>query len=240
VKDPDGLNQKAWESLYIAEGSDWNWWYGDEHSSDSDEIFDFLFRENLSNIYRFLGEEPPVKLSIPVILKDREVKPTREPVNFIHPKIDGGVSNYFEWMGAGFLEGRGHGAAMHDSVLLMKGFYFGFDERSLYMRVDIDKSFIQNINDLSFEITIAGKSTFESAYHVKRGLIESPLPIKATFSDILEMKVDFESLGVKAGDKINIWSSLKIKEMLVDRIPVRGYLTIKVPSENFEMEMWYV
>lgn len=240
TKDPEGLNKKAWESLYIAEGSDWNWWYGDEHSSDSDEIFDFLFRENLSNIYRFLGEEPPEKLSIPVILEDREVKPTREPVNFIHPKIDGGVSNYFEWMGAGFLQGKGHGAAMHDSVLLMKGFYFGFDEHSLYMRVDIDKSFIQNVNDLSFEITIEGKSTFVLIYHVKGGLIESSFPIKATLSDILEMEVAFKSLGVKAGDKINIWSSLKIKEMLVDRIPVRGYLTINVPTENFEMEMWYV
>jgi hypothetical protein len=54
------------------------------------------------------------------------------------------------------------------------------------------------------------------------------------------MEVAFKSLGVKAGDKINVWSSLKIKEMLVDRIPVRGYLTINMPSENFEMEMWYV
>jgi alpha-amylase/alpha-mannosidase (GH57 family) len=240
MKDPDGLNQKAWESLYVAEGSDWNWWYGDEHSSDDDEMFDILFRENLSNIYRFLGEEPPEKLSIPVILKDREVKPAREPMNFIHPKIDGGVSNYFEWMGSGFMEGKGHGAAMHDSVLLMKGFYFGFDEQSLYIRIDVDKSFIQNINDLSFEITIEGKDTFESVYHVKGGIIESPLPLKAAFTEILEIGVAFESLGVCAGDKINIWSSLKIKEMPVDRIPVRGYLTIKVPSEDFEMEMWYV
>jgi len=240
LKDPQALNQNAWESLYIAEGSDWNWWYGDEHSSENDEMFDFLFRENLSNIYRFLGEEPPEKLSIPVITKDREVKPTREPVNFIHPKIDGQASNYFEWMGSGFMEGKGHGVAMHDSVLLMKGFYFGFDERSLYMRVDIDRSFILNINEISFEITIACNNTFEFVYHVKDGIIEGSLPLKAAFSEVLEAEVALESLGVKPGDKINIWTSLKIKEMLVDRIPVRGYLTVKVPSENFEMEMWYV
>ena len=24
---------KAWEEIYIAEGSDWFWWYGDDHSS---------------------------------------------------------------------------------------------------------------------------------------------------------------------------------------------------------------
>jgi len=22
----------AWKALYIAEGSDWNWWYGDDHN----------------------------------------------------------------------------------------------------------------------------------------------------------------------------------------------------------------
>ncbi|HRU40308.1 MAG TPA: glycoside hydrolase family 57 protein, partial [Candidatus Goldiibacteriota bacterium] len=33
---------RAWESLYVAEGSDWNWWYGDDHSSKNDTEFDNL------------------------------------------------------------------------------------------------------------------------------------------------------------------------------------------------------
>src|SRR5208283_4742996 len=28
--------KKAWNEIYIAEGSDWNWWYGDDHSSKND------------------------------------------------------------------------------------------------------------------------------------------------------------------------------------------------------------
>jgi len=28
--------------------------------------------------------------------------------------------------------------------------------------------------------------------------------------------------------------------MMVDRLPKRGYVSVKVPSESFEMEMWYV
>ena len=239
-QDPERLNQNAWESLYIAEGSDWNWWYGDEHASENDEIFDFLFRENLANVYRFVGVEPPEKLSIPVILEDREVNPTREPVNLIHPAIDGLMSNYFEWMGSGFLEGKGHGVAMHESVSLIKGCYFGFDEKSLYLRVDIDRSFIQNIADLCFEITIVGTDTFESVYRVKGRTVESPLPVKIAFSEVLEVQAPLEALGVKADDKVSIGVSVKMKEMVVGRIPARGYLVIKVPSENFEMEMWYV
>ena len=46
--------QKAWKELYIAEGSDWNWWYGGDHSSMNDAEFDMLFRAHLINIYKLL------------------------------------------------------------------------------------------------------------------------------------------------------------------------------------------
>src|SRR5207244_2658100 len=46
----------AWEELYIAEGSDWFWWYGDDHSCAQDALFDQLFRKHLQNVYRLLGD----------------------------------------------------------------------------------------------------------------------------------------------------------------------------------------
>ena len=51
--------ERAWEELYIAEGSDWFWWYGDDHSSAQDALFDYLFRKHLQNVYLLLGDEPP-------------------------------------------------------------------------------------------------------------------------------------------------------------------------------------
>ena len=47
---------RAWEELYIAEGSDWFWWFGDSHSSAQDGLFDRLFRKHLQNVYLVLGE----------------------------------------------------------------------------------------------------------------------------------------------------------------------------------------
>jgi alpha-amylase/alpha-mannosidase (GH57 family) len=239
-EDPDRKHAEAWESIYAAEGSDWFWWYGDEHSSDDDEVFDYLFRENLANAYRFVGKEPPDILSIPILTEDREVKPTMEPINFIYPKIDGKVTDYFDWMGAGYIEGKGHGTAMHESVTLIKGCYFGFNERALVLRTDIDKYFIQSLKDVSFEINLLGPSVFKIVYHLRRGKVESALPVTAVFRDILEMEIPLSALKVKKGEKINLWFSLKAAEMLVDRVPNRGYLTLAVPSENFETEMWYV
>ena len=45
----------ALEELFIAEGSDWNWWYGPEHHSANDREFDELYRKHLSNVYQALG-----------------------------------------------------------------------------------------------------------------------------------------------------------------------------------------
>ncbi|MBZ0291483.1 MAG: hypothetical protein K8L99_02850 [Anaerolineae bacterium] len=52
----------VYESLYMAEGSDWFWWFGADQDSGNDDEFDDLFRLHLKNIYRSLGVEPPVEL----------------------------------------------------------------------------------------------------------------------------------------------------------------------------------
>ena len=49
----------AWESLYIAEGSDWYWWYGLDQDSSYDENWDVLFKVHLSNICAINLDLPP-------------------------------------------------------------------------------------------------------------------------------------------------------------------------------------
>src|ERR1700681_1405457 len=58
---PDVVAQ-AREEVLIAEGSDWFWWYGDDHSSDHDAEFDDLFRRHLRNVYKFLQKPIPDEL----------------------------------------------------------------------------------------------------------------------------------------------------------------------------------
>lgn len=57
----------AFQSLYIAEGSDWFWWFGGDQDSGNDEEFDDLFRRHLKNIYRSLGESPPTELDCHIV-----------------------------------------------------------------------------------------------------------------------------------------------------------------------------
>ncbi|MFH0762348.1 MAG: glycoside hydrolase family 57 protein, partial [Candidatus Omnitrophota bacterium] len=52
----------ALKQIYIAEGSDWFWWYGEDPGGD----FDRLFRMHLSNFYRIIGKEAPEYLNKPL------------------------------------------------------------------------------------------------------------------------------------------------------------------------------
>src|SRR5206468_5249788 len=87
---------RAWDEIYIAEGSDWFWWYGDDHSSAQDALFDYLFRKHLRNVYLLLGDEPPPELA-------KAIKPTARrdvyssPHGFLDVKIDGKFT-FFEWL----------------------------------------------------------------------------------------------------------------------------------------------
>ncbi len=51
----------AWKQIYVLEGSDWCWWYGDNNAD-----FDALYRRHLRNFYAFIGKEPPEYLNKPL------------------------------------------------------------------------------------------------------------------------------------------------------------------------------
>jgi alpha-amylase/alpha-mannosidase (GH57 family) len=102
----------ALEELLVAEGSDWNWWYGPEHSSVNDADFDELYRTHLANVYHALGHRPPEALAHP-IARLRPQAISHPPEAALAPRIDGIVTNYFEWMGAGLYRPAQRDAAMH-------------------------------------------------------------------------------------------------------------------------------
>ena len=59
--DAESLHE-AERAIHAAEGSDWFWWYGDDHSSAHDRDFDALFRRHVRRAWRALGDEPPEEL----------------------------------------------------------------------------------------------------------------------------------------------------------------------------------
>lgn len=115
----------AWESLFVAEGSDWYWWYGDDHTSGNDAAFDTLFRTHLENVYRQLGLTPPADLETPVKKGVTSAWQAIRPTGNVQAILDGHPSNYFEWLGAGSFEvGRSGGVMDSSKQAVLSRVYF--------------------------------------------------------------------------------------------------------------------
>src|SRR5205085_2821651 len=96
---PSEQIRRAWEELYIAEGSDWFWWFGEDHSSAQDALFDYLFRKHLQNVYTLLGDSPPPDLARPISRRSQR-PPYTLPRAFLDVRVNG-RRTFFEWLGAG-------------------------------------------------------------------------------------------------------------------------------------------
>ncbi len=116
------------------------------------------------------------------------------------------------------------------------------DEQSIlrFENVTVTLDETKVLDGITFEIAMIGKGDHKIEYHVHDRSVEADVPVEAAFEDILELSVPFDALGTEPKDKVDVWLSLKMKEMIIDRIPQRGYLAITAPSETFEAEMWYV
>jgi alpha-amylase/alpha-mannosidase (GH57 family) len=128
---PDALAQ-ALDFMYLAEGSDWFWWYGADQDSGNDAYFDEGYRALLRNVYRSLGEPVPAFVDTPIIVAQAS-PPSQEPSGVITPTVDGIVAED-EWASAGRYEARGGAQARASDVV--SAFAYGYDAENLYARVD--------------------------------------------------------------------------------------------------------
>jgi len=135
----EAARKLAYDELLIAEGSDWNWWYGPEHGSDNRPEFDQLYRDHLANVYRALGEEPPANLSQP-ILTSQPGAFHEPPSNSLSVVLDGEVTSPFEWMGAGRYRPDPRSGAMDGGEPPVREIFYGCDESHLFVRVDGSKT----------------------------------------------------------------------------------------------------
>ncbi|HMP61152.1 MAG TPA: glycoside hydrolase family 57 protein, partial [Gemmatales bacterium] len=133
---PAEAAQRAWEELYIAEGSDWWWWYGPQHSSAQDELFDYLFRKHLMNVYYLVGTTPPALLSQPI--KKVVVRaPYSQPRSFLDVQLDG-KRRPVAWLGAGVYQpGNERGTMAMVARGPLVAVHFGFTPELLLVRVDL-------------------------------------------------------------------------------------------------------
>jgi alpha-amylase/alpha-mannosidase (GH57 family) len=228
----------AYEELLIAEGSDWFWWYGPEHSSDNRPEFDKLFRDHLANFYRLVGKTPPDELSRP-ILEMRLIEYHEPPLGSIAPVIDGEVTSYFEWMGAGHYRPDERQGAMHGRKIHVREVRYGSDGESLFVRLDFHLTQAGAMAGMEVRCSIevpgskAGRET-EYRLQLARDGVEvigaegpgalAPGALRAAYRRVLEVAVPLAALGGGPDSSVRFQLSLWEDGLPLDAQPAQGWI----------------
>ena len=249
----------ALEELFIAEGSDWNWWYGPEHHSANDREFDELYRKHLFNVYQALGATPPDHLAQPIM--GGLVTPSFLPqTNYIHPRITGDMVRYFEWMGAAHYAAERRAGAMHGKVFLLDSIYAGIDQHNVYGRVDFggevpasDSEIVVNLESwadrssrprrglrlnvqlkesriASWSISDNGDQIPSEGTVVAAGRnFEFKLPLALLYAQPPELTSDSSS---PAATKIRLRVSIWQNRLPMDALPLEGWIDLQLLPEE--------
>lgn len=242
----------AYEELLIAEGSDWNWWYGPEHHSANDRDFDELYRKHLSNVYLALGGAPPDVLAQPVA--GTHAKPQFTPqTTYIHPPVDGRNVGYFEWLGAASHVADRHSSAMHGKLFVLDTGYAGIDEESLYCRVDFIEPpaewatgearlvvAIETVMPESSSPVQAVRLEADIAEGKLRGwtLTEGAQPLgqdhltRVGFASIFECQIPLKLLKAGPGATLRVRFSAWRDGLPLDALPQEGAINVVVAAES--------
>ncbi|HXX58647.1 MAG TPA: glycoside hydrolase family 57 protein [Thermodesulfovibrionales bacterium] len=250
-RNPEKNLDLAWKALYVAEGSDWNWWYGDDHATEQAEDFDELFRLNLMKVYRETGSDVPPQIFVPVLREERAIAPVAEIRGFISPKIDGIMTSYFEWYQGAHIDVGKSGGSMHMTESLLSRVYYGFNQDTLFIRVDPKRFFsdfpedtelsVLIIKPFPYKVTTSLRDGGEAKIMTKTasGWIAVSGSADVAVADIFECALPFRDIKAKEHDELNFFLSLHKGDEEIERCPWRGYITITVPTPDFEAMMWY-
>jgi alpha-amylase/alpha-mannosidase (GH57 family) len=241
---PDQL-AKSYDAILAAEGSDWCWWYGPEHSSANDAEFDAFYRKLLTEVYLSLGAEAPDILAEP-IKRQPERGLLVPPTDLLKVKVDGRETSYFEWMGSGLYSADHRGGSMHGKLLLLRELHFGFSEDELFLRVDVFEGALAELRDAEFRITIRAAQELRVVIHLEKGQVSGYLvesrdlcllgpddTVKVAFDKVLEVSLQKSALELGDRKTISVGVALWESGLPVDVLPPEGFLQIQLGAEHF-------
>ena len=234
--DPQTISQ-AWEEIYIAEGSDWNWWYGDEHHTAEIDAFDEMFRGHLANVYKILDSEIPEIIKKSIKSKYESVKIT-QPKGYLYPSIDGKLSFEDEWKYAGIFETTRTGGVMHQVTSQIRKIYFGYNEDNVFIRIDClmkiereCKYIIHFIEPYEIDLKIM-PSGFEISWRQDTRIKPYNFGFGASYKDFLEIFLSREDFNLTD----NSFISFEIESIKAnsesERIPKDDLIRFKLESKK--------
>ncbi len=212
--------QQVMELVYIAEGSDWFWWYGADQNSGADDSFDRQFRSYLEQIYTLIGREVPDFVYVPVIPQPPQIA-DQEPLGLLAVTADG-IAADDEWDQAGFYTLPGDPfTALH----------YGFDTANLYLRLDSAEDFAA-LDDLTIGFYLNTPQGTRTNAYTRSGATQPGFGVKqlieVTFADGVPTATVYKADGVGG------WELFDDDAPTLESVAVQGgLLEIAAPFASF-------
>ncbi len=237
---PEQQWQLVLNELRIAQGSDWFWWYGDDHFSVQADVFDRIFRSHLINMYQLAGMSVPSQLYLPIKKTCRSglLKPMS---GYISPRIDGQQSSFFEWMGAAHFDLTYDMGSMHTDKRYLKEFFWGRDHRFLYFRLQGEMAeLIGSGMILQVEINCPAAHCIEYQFTDPPGaatMDQAALAgLQCAAADFIEMQIPLAALKEPQTGKVQF--KLLQNGAVVEQAPL--YNSVDIDISNDFLDDWIV
>ncbi len=245
--------RKVLEQLWVAEGSDWFWWYGEPFHSVLDYVFDIIFRRRVKRAYELMGLEPPIDVLVPV---DPELPidnvSVEAPLDIIDPDIDGRITTFYEWSGAGHLKaslleglvGRAKSGPITD-------LYFGADSSNVFIRIDIDRESLHKDDILIIRVIKPAE------VGLAMELVQDPRALlrlyradsqhracrietltSAAVGEVVELAIPNEILELSPKSTLSFACFIMRGIEQVDRCPLFGTISLVIPDERYMGSLW--
>jgi hypothetical protein len=169
------------------------------------------------------------------------------PMGRIAPQVDGQVTNYFEWLGAGVYSPDYRSGSMHGGAQGVEALYYGYDERALYLRLDLGAAFLEKYRQFEIRVNVNGENRASLHATVGQGhvgLVQFwkqgepvlvPLgtgeQLHAAFERIFELRLDYTLLRLALGEKTHLQVSLWAEGLPLQVIPPAGWLTVELSPD---------
>jgi alpha-amylase/alpha-mannosidase (GH57 family) len=254
--------EQAHEEILVAEGSDWCWWYGDDHSSGHDLEFDDLFRRHLRNVYRLLGKPVPEELFASNISTGAATPKISPPLALLSPTLDGEETSYFEWLGAGAYDIHRTAGAMHQTEApppVLTRMRFGFGVTDMFVRFEGAEPLVDYLLD-GYEVTLAFlqppglRVTVRRQTDAAAAVWSAQDPATQSWTDrgsagtrvaaghLIELALSRDVLGVVPGTQVQFFITVSRRATsgpaTMTRYPEHRPVAVTVPDEAFAAENW--
>ncbi len=169
------------------------------------------------------------------------------PSGLVQPRIDGAVTNYFEWLGAGLYLPDPRFGSMHGAARVWEALYYGFSREALFLRLDLSEAFLKDHAEFEIRVNVVDSSRVRANasnpqlrlsgitwWKNDEPLVAPPgeaVQPQVAFHRIFEMRLDYQVLGYEPHQQIRLQVSIWANALPIQVIPQEGWLTLRLSEE---------